>query len=794
MIQIPDQRVAESKKRTDVTWYRTNADAIIDLAISSNDKQLTIDCMKAANGEIDKKDYAYVLSTYMETGESSKVEKDLDINRLGKLRDVDILTPIKDKYMGEFINSYHNYQVYSLDPDVIFKRNSEIGTKVVELMFKKLQQILSSQDDPNSNIDIKSFIDKELEDWKDDTVIKEQSSLEMLNAIIDAKRKYVDAYFYWWACEEVYTYRRIIGKDVKFDIIDPREYYRVDSGNYFVEDDHYGLRRYSMTLEEIISEFYNNMEDGLTEKQLEFIKAYIKQFNTGQQVTSAIFLEYRDAFPQYIKNGDFPSGSSFTKDGLTTTVDHYVFTTEIKTGILKYISPDGEESEMPVSEDYKLEPEGGDISIDWKWSSQKWEGWIFGGDGNVKMYIPPRPIQLERELLSNVNVCKSPYNGISYIHVSSKKKPIPIRIKDYIVLYKIYTLLEEKWINKFKSWLITPESIISDTTEMSTEDRFQQADIDSIFPFNDAAMQSNPNAMSMFREVATTSVIEYIKVLNEVKQSIKADAWELANMNDARFGSNSQYKGKAVTEYDYNQAIKGTVWSLEMFNSFREKDYMANLDYSRAAWVDGKQGSFVDPNTKEITYVDIDGLSHLGANVGIYIMNSAELNAQAESLKQLAFSLGQNDDPATAAEALTNKNISKLKELVVTAAKAKKAFELQIQTVKENINQQTEQIKIQDNQAQRDHDIQLAREAHDSAYEIAILNNETLISINEAKLQVDTNGNGYIDKNEQDAAAGSLGDIAAKDEAKSILDRRKQGLNELKAGAAIKKANQTTQH
>ena len=785
MIQIPDQRISENKKRTDVTWYKENADAIIDLCINSNDKAFTNACMKAANGEVDRSDYAHVMATYMEAGESSDIEKNIDVNRLGKLRDVDILTPIKEKYMGEFINSYHNYQVYSLDPDVIFRRNNEIGSKVVDLMFKKLQQLLSSQDDQSQQINIGDFIKTEIENWKDETVAKEQSALEMLNTVIDAKRKYIDAYFYWWACEEVYTYRRLVGKDVQFEIVDPREYYRVDSGNYFVEDDHYGMRRSSISMEELISEFYNNMEDGLTESQFNFLRAYIKSASKSTNVTTAMFLEHRDAFPQYLEKGSYPSGVTFSKDGYTTQKDHYVFTTEVKRGILKYISPLGEEAEMDVDEDYTLDTSNGDVSIEWVWTSQKWEGWVFGGD-SLKIYLPPRPVQLERELVSNVNICKSPYNGISYIHAASKKKPVAYRIKDYIVLYKIYTLLEERWLNKYKSWLTVPETILSDTDDMSVEDRLQQADIDSIFPFNDAAMQANPNAMNMLKEVATQSVISYVQVLNQVKQSIKADAWELANMNDARFGSTSQYKGKGVTEYDYNQAIKGTVWSLEMFNSFRERDYMANLDFSRAAWIDGKQGSFVDPNTKEIKYVDVDGLSHLGANIGIYIANSAELNAQAEALKQLAFSMGQNDDPAIAAEAVTNKNIGKLKEIIKEASKAKKEFELQISTAKENIKAQTEQLRVQDNQAQRDHDMQINTDNNVASYEEKILESETLISINEAKLEVDQNANGYIDKNE---AGGNLENIASRDMAKSILERRKQGLNELKAGIALKNAN-----
>lgn len=783
MIQMPDPRASEAEKRTK-EWYIPMADFVIDLAVSSSPKDLTRRCLNAANGILDKRDYAYVMKTYASGNEAVDMELALNSDKLGTLRDVDILTPIKEKYMGEFINSYHNYQVYSLDPKTIMKRNAMLGQKVTDMMFKKLQELLISQDG-QSNINVKDFIEKELENWKNEMVVKEQNALELLNTTIEAKRKYTDAYFYWWACEEVYTYRRIIGNDVKFEIINPLEYYRVDSGNYFVEDDHYGLRRYTLTLQEIIDEFYNNMDDGLTEKQLALIKRMIAENNNGiATMTSAMFYENKEMFPDKFNFGET---IKFTKKGLLTTVDHYVFKTEVKKGILKYMSTLGEISEMDVDASYKLDVEHGDISIEWKYIDQFWEGWRFG-DRSFHIHIPPRPVELPRELISNSGVCKSPYNGISYIHKNSAKKPIPYRIKDNIALYKIYTLLEERWLNKFKSWLLTPESILSDSKDMQTEDRLQQADIDSIFPFNDAALASNPNAVNYFKEVATIAVVEYVKILNQIKESIKQSAWELANMNDARFGQSNQYKGKAVTEYDYNQAIKGTVWSLEMFNSFREKDYMANLDFSRAAWIDGKQGSYVDPNTKELVYADIDGEDHLGANVGIFIANSAELNSQAQALKELAFNASQNGDTGTAAEAITNKNIAKLKQIIIKANEATKEFQLKMATAKEEAMAKVKEMEVMAQREKFEHEQVMLDKEIAGRYEVAILQSETDIAINEARLEVDTNGNGYIDSIEADN--NQKGVIEAKAKATEKLEERKRALETLKIGSANLKAQQ----
>lgn len=782
----PDQRVSFVTKQTEA-WYKQMADYVITLAMSSSDKVQTQKYLNAANGVVTPDDYAYVMKTYLTAEDSTEVENALNADALGKLRDVDILTPIKEKYMGEFINAYHNYQVYSLDPTVVLKRNAELSAQVEKLMFAKLNALLAkAQDTPDPNtgkpvppdIDIKSFITEFLENWMDQTVIDEQNALELLNAVIEAKRKYIDAYFYWFACEEVYTYRRLSGKDIIFEVINPLEYYRVDSGNYFVEDDHYGLRHWTMTIPEIIDNYYNNMEDGLTEEQVRLLKAIAANQTTGL-ISPAIFLDFRKEFPDDFRVTD---PIPFTKQGMVTVIDHYIFKTEVKKGILTYISPGGGITQMDVDEDYKLNTKAGDLDIEWIWINQTWEGWRFGEE-NCPIHIPPRPVDLQRELLSNSSVCKNPYNGASYIHKSNIKKPIPYRIKDNLALYKIYTLLEERWIAKFKSWLMLPESVLADSETMKTEDRLQQADIDSLFPFNDANLANNPQAISYFKEVATTAVVKYVEILNQVKQSIKAEAWELANMNDSRFGGNNQYKGKAVSEYDYNQAIKGTVWSLEMFNAFRERDYMANLDFSRVAWVDGKQGSFVDENTKELKVVGIDGESHLGANIGIFISNSAELDQQAKALQQIAFSMGQNDDPSTAAEAVTNKNISKLKQYIRNADKAKKEFQMKLATAGEEAKQKTLQLTMQNDQLQRDHELVVIDKNNESNFEIAVLENDTKLELGMAKLEVDANGNDYIDNEE---AGGKGIDLEAKFRAEMFLKNRQQVLKEITATHKMK--------
>ena len=49
-------------------------------------------------------------------------------------------------------------------------------------------------------------------------------------------------------------------------------------------------------------------------------------------------------------------------------------------------------------------------------------------------------------------------------------------------------------------------------------------------------IRDRPNALQSIREVATSAITNYIQMLDNLKQGLKAEAWEAANMNNARFG------------------------------------------------------------------------------------------------------------------------------------------------------------------------------------------------------------------------------------------------------------------
>lgn len=747
VVELPDQRVSDETKQTE-SWYIPNANYWINLAIGQNDKTITQQFLDAANGLVDSKTYEYVLRNYVEkVGEKGKL--------YGEIRDVDFLTPIKERYMGEFINMFANYQVFNNDPSITLARNKELANRVMtwcnqEIINELNKQGFQTNQQSITQDKLEDVIDDVLDNWIDDVTVSTQKRLELINAITEAKDKYQQAYFYWWACEEVYTYREVYKDDVYLYVISPLEYYRVDSGNRYIEDDDAGVRLYKMTIPQIIDRFRDELDD--TEiKYLKDIYSAAPRYDTPDNIEFIRVMEdFAERKSRINRNREILANESrlWAKE---IDIYHYVWKTEIKQGVLTHLDSNGIEVETIVDANYEFDYEAGDRDIRWEWINQVWEGWRIGGE-HSGVYIKPRPILVQRERFNNYSECKLPYNGVIGLNKDNLRNPIPFRILPYLALYRIYTLQQERAVNKFKSWLLFPESVLADSSEMTTEERLAVANKDGLLPYDDT--EATPNALQSIREIATTALNNYINTLDALKQNLKAEAWEAANMNNARFGDTKDYGGKAVNEANYAQALTGSVWSLECFNLFRERDYLANIDYSKFAWIDGKRGSYVDPNTHKVVVVDLDGSSDFGKNIGIYIRNNSDTQNKLNMMKELAFSASQNGDLDIAISAIEDNNLVSISQNIKKAVEAKREYEMQLQQAEQQTRIQAEQI-ISERETQKQQ-FEAEQNAADRQNKIDLENIklEGEKEIWRMRLQVDTNGNGNIDQDEAAIAQG----------------------------------------
>lgn len=757
---FPNQRVRESEKRKP-QFYIPTTNYIIDRALAENDKEDTIKRFNNANGIIDTKTIEYVLKPF-----SNSVNSQRDQLRFpSKTRDIDIITPIKERYLGEFIKQYSNYQVYIHDSDSIFKRNKELSKAVGTFIVKKIQKLIDTGDEQViENLDVDKFAKEFIEEWTDDRVIKGQKKLNLINDLTNSEVLYIQAFFYWWACEEVYTYRTIVNGDIEKEVIPPWEYYRIDSGEIFVEDDDMGMRKYRMSINQII----DRDRDILSKKDIDYIKSLLLKENLEHDGTiKPHLLQSRDSFEVYGSGdiNDLSRKSLYDSSGMVDVYDCFWKTETLVYNLKYYDKSTGEVVNTLVPQDYKLDPLNGDISLEEEWINESYMSRRYGGKFEG-VYIPATPVEVQRQEVNNISKCKLPVNGIVGLLKNNKLNPISTRLIPYQLLMRLYTFQQEKAIAKFKSFNLMPESILLDSEEMTLEDRLHYASIDDILPFNDenADAALYQSIKSMYNQGAE----RYIQILQEIRYAIKQEAMDIANMNEQRYGDINQQAGKSVTEYAITKATTGSILMFEMFNKFRERDYTADLDYSKAAWIDGKQGSYIDRSTNEIVYVDIDGIEELSSNLGVFIRNSALEEEKLKQYRNIALAASQNGEFSLAADAIHTENSTTIRRLIKKSEEARKEYEKNIEETRNNLQMQLQESKQKEKEMDN---------IHDKEMEILKQRSETerLISKLRVEMMKIQNDISNISSNVPDEARNKL------DQANMELKRRKQALDELTA-------------
>ena len=138
---------------------------------------------------------------------------------------------------------------------------------------------------------------------------------------------------------------------------------------------------------------------------------------------------------------------------------HVVWRGEARRGILTRINEVGFEEQMVVEEGYVLNKELGDISIEWKYEPQVYEGYRIGTRQYGIYPIKARPAAYQRN-------GKLPYNGLMEVLPMMGKFSIIKLITPFQIMRNIFIYHREMVIAKNKMLvLLLPQSLIQSDTE-----------------------------------------------------------------------------------------------------------------------------------------------------------------------------------------------------------------------------------------------------------------------------------------------------------------------------------------
>lgn len=704
-LNFPQQKVSGTVK-SKAEWYTNCIDYVIDTGLAMNDRTEDEIKLRILRGDIPNSFYKKTLNPYNATNEKYQ-------RFPATMRNLDIMSDIIRRYVSEYFKGVHEFIVGANNPDIIINKNAKLKKKIGELAqqafqqeFEKayqqaVQQAQQQGQDPNtinpqdSMPDPEQFIKEFNEKYIDDESKQGQDMLDYIRSITQDNIIYLSAFFNFVSLGECFSYCDVRGSNIVKENVPVLEAYPIPNGNYFVEDHDMFARKMMLSYQQIMDMF----EDNLNDKDKAFLETYYSQQSTHGGITRLTYNQYFETYPDVCEKFNKEERELFKRDPINVydvntnlyEVWHVVWRGEAKRGILTYINELGLTTTRVVDEGYTLNKEAGDISIEWTYEPQVYEGYRIGTRYTAIYPIKARPIAFNRG-------GKLPYNGIMEVLPMMGKFSIIKLITPYQIMRNIFAYHREMVIAKNKMLiLLLPESLIAS----NTEDKIYKMAADGVLLVDDTE-DANSQKMANIR-LLNANLGSYITELTNLMEATKLEAREMVDMNVQRYGDIAQSAGAATTQEAITRSSMGMVILVQMFDEFRKADYNRDLDYCKLAYIDGLDTSYWNELGQK-KYISLDVDTFINSDYSTTVRNDSKELDKVQQLRQWAFSAAQNGDLDMALAAITGDNVSQIKATVQKFTELKRQHEEQMQQTEQMLKQEEIQNKLREIEAKGEQD------------------------------------------------------------------------------------------
>ena len=714
---FPKQRVPASEKNK-ASWYANSIDYVIAAGLSYNDRASAETKLAILHGDIPNEFYKKTLNPY-----NSNNEKYTRFP--ATMRNLDIMSDIIRRYVSEYFKGIHEFVVGANNPDIVLKRNAKLREEIgimaakafqqeFERKLQELQAQAQQQGTPPEQVNLQDampdpeeFISNFNQNYIDDESKQGQDILNYIRSITSDMVVYLSAFFEYVSLGECYTYSDIRGDVIIKEQIPTLEAFPVPNSNFFVEDYDMFARRMYLSYSQITDMF----DDYLTDKDRAFLETYYSN-STIASPTKLLYSKYFETYPDVCEKFTNEERDLFKSKGVNINPDnnnlfevwHVVWKGEARRGILTYINENGFISTRIVEEDYKLDTALGDISIEWAYETQVYEGYRIGNRNTAIYPIKARPVSFQRD-------GKLPYNGIREVLPFMGQFSIIKIITPYQIMRNIFAYHREMVIAKNKMLiLLLPESLVSN----NSEDIVYRMAADGILKVDDSE-DSNSQKMAQIR-LLNANMGDYISQITQLMFETKQEAWDEVDMNAQRYGDIAQSAGAATTQEAVARSSMGTVIIVEMFDQMRCRDYQRDLDFAKLAFIDGLDTAYYDVNGNR-HYLSLDVNSFLYSDLGVIVKNDSKEKDKIDQLRNWAFSAAQNGDLDMALAAITGDNVSQIKATVEKFNQIKQQHEEMIKQVDAQLKEEEIQNKLREIEAkgQQDKELEELKFQHEMA-------------------------------------------------------------------------------
>ena len=702
---FPQQRVSGAVKKT-ADWYANCIDYVIDAGLSFNDRKDTELKLSILRGDLPTEFYKKTLNPYNSANEKYQ-------RFPATLRNLDIMSDVIRRYVSEYFKGIHEFVVGANNPDIVINKNAKLKEKIGELAQQAFQQEFERQyqamiqqaqqqgQDPSTinpqqaMPDVDKFIADFNEKYIDDESKQGQDILDYVRAMTNDNIIYLSAFFNFVSLGECYSYSDVRGNKLFKENVPVLEAFPIPNDKFFVEDHDMFARRMLMSYQQIVDMF----DDMLTDKDKKFLELYYGRASSNNGITQLNYTQMFETYPDICDKFTKGEREIFKKEPITIHAEnnnlfevwHVVWRGEAKRGILTYINELGLQTTRVVEEDYKFNPEAGDINIEWVYEPQVYEGYRIGGRYNSIYPIKARPVAFNRN-------GKLPYNGIMEVLPMMGKFSIIKLITPYQVMRNIFAYHREMVIAKNKMLiLLLPESLIAS----NSEDKIYKMAADGVLLIDDSE-DTNSLKMQQIR-LLNANMGDYITQLTNLMEATKLEAREMVDMNMQRYGDIAQSAGAATTQEAISRSSMGMVILVQMFDEFRKADYNRDLDYCKLAYAEGLDTSYWDELGKR-RFISLDVNTFISSDYSTTVRNDSKELDKIQQLRQWAFSAAQNGDLDMALAAISGDNVSQIKATVQKFMDIKRQHEEQMKQMDQMMKQEELQSKLQEIAAKGEQD------------------------------------------------------------------------------------------
>ena len=704
-LNFPQQKVSGTIK-SKAEWYTNCIDYVIDTGLAMNDRTEDEVKLRILRGDIPNSFYKKTLNPYNATNEKYQ-------RFPATMRNLDIMSDIIRRYVSEYFKGVHEFIVGANNPDIVINKNAKLKEKIGELAqqafqqeFEKayqqaVQQAQQQGQDPNtinpqdSMPDPEQFIKDFNEKYIDDESKQGQDMLDYIRSITQDNIIYLSAFFNFVSLGECFSYCDVRGSNIVKENVPVLEAYPIPNGNYFVEDHDMFARKMMLSYQQIMDMFEDNLDD----KDKTFLETYYSRQSAHGGITRLTYNQYFETYPDVCEKFNKEERELFKRDPINVydvntnlyEVWHVVWRGEAKRGILTYINELGLTTTRVVDEGYTLNKEAGDISIEWTYEPQVYEGYRIGTRYTAIYPIKARPIAFNRG-------GKLPYNGIMEVLPMMGKFSIIKLITPYQIMRNIFAYHREMVIAKNKMLiLLLPESLIAS----NTEDKIYKMAAAGVLLVDDTE-DANSQKMANIR-LLNANLGSYITELTNLMEATKLEAREMVDMNVQRYGDIAQSAGAATTQEAITRSSMGMVILVQMFDEFRKADYNRDLDYCKLAYIDGLDTSYWNELGQK-KYISLDVDTFINSDYSTTVRNDSKELDKVQQLRQWAFSAAQNGDLDMALAAITGDNVSQIKATVQKFTELKRQHEEQMQQTEQMLKQEEIQNKLREIEAKGEQD------------------------------------------------------------------------------------------